>query len=638
MVFGVHWDLKLEREMDRNLIKISSAAIKEKLPQFYRALFSNCQVVVSAADSFFWTGAYGRFLGGLTILQKLPTKSYVGLEVIPEEKIVFAENLDGFVPSENQFKPIRFDSAKEQRLLNFLTHFWPQFSASKNIKGFKIHLLAESHCGGGLGTTGVFLACLAACLMILAGKITAKEIESWELVPTKSLIFDRNYRKFTELFRLAWRLTAISRGGQSSGATSFGAILKTPYPIIYLSEGIHNFINHSSMVAPKDVLDSCAVIEQISFWGGKLEEIFELNLPLPWPVDIGSIFTGTSVNTENILNSFSEIKADRLSIYQFVKKKLAPQIGLLYSKETPSFYLTQSSAVFWKENIDMLNSSSLQVLIALGRLFKTGLYEISLRDFFQKLNRDQDLSRFLGASTKTLDEICWGLNETIAQSNEFQLGAAKIEGVGKGGHVLLMAPAGTLSEEITTQVDRFRKEFKKDIYLDWASWIDGFGKDGLTVEQDLYNHIYSEFLAPGCYRLISYRNSFLPQMEVISQTKISQIGKQYDLVLLCPQNKIMIGGKILSSQDLPSSSATIKILKILLRHPQRPITNQELGQSSYANCRYDLQSKIFIPLTKALKKITNKRLDYKISGGIYDNFQVSVDLKKFKIALLEEVE
>ena len=70
----------------------------------------------------------------------------------------------------------------------------------------------------------------------------------------------------------------------------------------------------------------------------------------------------------------------------------------------------------------------------------------------------------------------------------------------------------------------------------------------------------------------------------------------------------------------------------------KQIANKDLGKLSYANSRYDLQSKIFIPLNKSLKKITGKTVEYKITGGIYDDFWVTLEPKKLKIALLEKVE
>jgi hypothetical protein len=70
---------------------INSITLRENYPEFYRDIFSSCQVVVSTSDTFFWAGEFARFFGGLTVMQKLPTKNLVGLEVIDQKVLIIGK-------------------------------------------------------------------------------------------------------------------------------------------------------------------------------------------------------------------------------------------------------------------------------------------------------------------------------------------------------------------------------------------------------------------------------------------------------------------------------------------------------------------------------------------------------------------
>ncbi|MCL5407739.1 MAG: hypothetical protein M1429_04585, partial [Patescibacteria group bacterium] len=81
--------------------------------------------------------------------------------------------------------------------------------------------------------------------------------------------------------------------------------------------------------------------------------------------------------------------------------------------------------------------------------------------------------------------------------------------------------------------------------------------------------------------------------------------------------------------------ATIEIITKIIESPQLMIKNKSFNDHTYGQNRYDLQSKIFIPLNKALQKIAKKKLDFQIHGGIYDNFSVSLNIKNLDIVLID---
>ncbi|KKQ18865.1 MAG: hypothetical protein US31_C0001G0052 [Berkelbacteria bacterium GW2011_GWA1_36_9] len=615
---------------------VNSTNLRQKFPEIYQDLFSSCQIVISSADSFFWAGEYARFFGGLTIFQKLPTKNFVGLEVLDEKKFCFNNTLLGYNPSNDSFEKIPYEPAKEIRLINFLKDFWPTLDPTGKIKGLRIHILSESHCGGGLGSTGVVMACLAATLLVLAGKISTDEIEKWETATVDDLLHNDDYLDFKKVFRLGWRLTAICRDGNSSGATSFGALMHSSYPIIFFSKNINNFLNHPTIRSPRENLENCQIIEEIPFWGSTLEEIFPFRTPQPWPIDIARIYSGNLINTEHIFKSLSKLNTDIEKLEETINKELVLQIKNkdLSLKNLLDLENEHNQKFSYHHYLDIMNVTTVKLLLALKNLFTVGSSEELLRQFINVINQKQDFNHFLGHSTPLLDKICRQYVDVIAKENELNVAGAKIEGIGKGGHVLIIGPNGTMTDKFTKETEKLSEEAKKDIFLDWASWSDGFGESGLKVDQFLPERKYSSFISPQCCHLSFYKNGNC-QTKLIEPENLKKIIKESDLAFLISEHKIYIKGKVLSSKEIPSAKATIEIIMKIIENPQLTIKNKSFNNHSYGQNRYDLQSKIFIPLNKALQKIAKKKLDFQIHGDIYDNFSVSLNIKNLNIALID---
>ena len=60
------------------------------------------------------------------------------------------------------------------------------------------------------------------------------------------------------------------------------------------------------------------------------------------------------------------------------------------------------------------------------------------------------------------------------------------------GDILLVAPQGKFRKGITQLVEKLQENYNEDICIDYASWEDGFGEDGIILEQHLEKNIYSK--------------------------------------------------------------------------------------------------------------------------------------------------
>lgn len=99
-------------------ITANSENLKKTFPKVYEDLFSKSSVVVSAPGSFWWTGEYSGSQGGVSILQKIPLRVYVGFEENSKQEEIFGK-LNFFLPSEGRF----FQDSLEEPIRSKLTKF-----------------------------------------------------------------------------------------------------------------------------------------------------------------------------------------------------------------------------------------------------------------------------------------------------------------------------------------------------------------------------------------------------------------------------------------------------------------------------------------------------------------------------------
>ena len=522
---------------------MNSQKLKDKFPAVYRDFFSRCQKVVSAPHSFFWTGDFSGFYGGLTILSKLPLRFYIGLEEIEKGSFEINPEIISYIPANKKFSKARLDDYLIKEL---------SYLMGEVLKGYKIHFLTEITLGTSLGGLGAMSSCLA--------KLTGKE----------------------KIFEAGWKIARELQRGRTSGATTFNAIYNSPYPIVFFSKGE-------------------------KFWGKKLSDIFHLPAVPIWPIDFGLIFSGNLVQGAAVIASAEEIKKD----LEKKEKQIADALKSDYENS------------FWQTNLKMLNQIANQNLIAFSELFQKGTGDDTLEFFFNTLNQYQNMLHFWKISTPQIDAV-YSQIHIISNKSENNTGSgAKITGVGKGGEVLFVVPFGGYREKIEQQIKRLKYN------IDYTSWDDGFEEKGLVLEQDISTLKFAQFLPKGALLLKTYQKNHLSTL-LCCEKDLALYAKKIDLLLDKTSGKIFLKGKKTNSSSLPSQKATIEILNKLLVCQERLLKNTQLPKS-YAENRYDLQSKITIPLSR----LTNLR--FEIKGGMYENYSLSLKPFDIEIGIVEKV-
>ena len=106
--------------------------------------------------------------------------------------------------------------------------------------------------------------------------------------------------------------------------------------------------------------------------------------------------------------------------------------------------------------------------------------------------------------------------------------------------------------------------------------------------------------------------------------------KQDTIILNTIENKIYINNQKLTSNDLPSQSATINILSCLLDHQKEKISNNQLSQSSYTKNKNQMISKIITPFKRVIERKLEKEITFECRGSLYE-FRVLLDMKWIEV-------
>lgn len=226
----------------------NTKSLQSAFPEVYRDFFSRCHKVASASNSFLWAGEFSGFYpNGLLISQKLPFRSYVGLEYTLEKKISVDGQYLTYEADRQTFNDRTLDDQLIVQFTEYLEKIWDSIAI---LNGVRVHILTEAPIGHGLGSNGALAAALA-------------------LSTSQS-------NKLSEHFSLARQILAKTQHGYSSGVSAYSALADCQGPIVYIDK-------------------------EKSYFAKPLAELVKLNKDISWPIDFGLIYTGTQANSGSVV-------------------------------------------------------------------------------------------------------------------------------------------------------------------------------------------------------------------------------------------------------------------------------------------------------------------------------------------------
>ncbi len=618
-----------------NRIKLNSQSLKKEFAKDYQDFFSRSMIITSAPGTITWAGDYAVMEGGFAILQKIPLRVYIGLELNTNDKTEIGD-FKYFSKSKGQFKNCELELPVKNNLVRFVDHYLEDVEKDIHLK---INILSEVSPGRGLNLSGALSASLALALELYFKKIKIKEMEKWKQTDLTTLTRKIDL-KFDQVFRLSWKMNAIFHGNVSSGGSSFAPFIYTPFPVVYFSEKraeINDKENFSNIRFPKYLDGDWRGYEQIFYGAIKFEELFNYKSLPNWPIDFGAIYSGDERMTATTHGTIGEIRDILKTTTDLVKEDFAPYMANL--PVTPYFYKLATKHGWrglWNIYVDPTIVSSMEVLNAFRDLFEKGLADKSIKNLFAALNRMSAIYQVLELSSPLFQYIQKYLNDDMIRLGDPHGAATKPLGCGKKGDLLFVLPYHGLRDQIDRVINEMIEETKEHMYLDYASWYDGIEEEGAKLEQFLEGKIYSEFISRGAVLIKHLNYKGFIHKDLYTQEEFHKMIPDADLLMDEIDGKIYIKGTQLTSKELHSATATISILKELINKPGEAVANATLPISSYTQDRNELQSKIITPLCKIIQKNTGRKLSFKINGGI-TNFTVKLGSTGVDILLVKRI-
>lgn len=603
------------------LRQYNSSSLKGAFPSVYGEFFNSCEIVVSAPFIFYWAGEYAVLHGGLSLAQKVPLRVYIGLETRKDKEFVITDYI-AFSPALNDFEKLEFNDITERKIVKKIKEI---FIKEVNLRsGFNIKILAESPLGHGITTSGALCVALSAAILLFLGKIKAADIAAWANYSTKELLTNKELN-FDVVFRLAWKIESVIHGGCASGTGSAVAMIDSIYPVLYFTERRFGDAEQNQLANfPTNVAKDYGVLDRIKYFVARIEEVIDLSSEPVWPIDFCLINTGLSKNTEAAIRSTMTIQRDLAAVEELQKKlknlsKQQGKVQLLFQNGKPG--------EFWADVIKNSSIHNLEIVYYIEKLLASGAPQYSLDDFIRLIDSCHSLYQYLELTAFEIEKIRFYL-KTINECG------SKLIGGGKGGDLLCVGEEGVFSQNFEQKIKKLEELCGQKIYVDYASWRDGFEKGGVRVDQFLKDSITPDFIGSDS-KLITIYDASGPVKKYVTSEKLKELIKQADIFLDFENSKIFIKGRPLDSKKLHSTTKTLEIFKVLLEQTCVGIPSGKFPESSYID-RNEMQSKIISPMTKYFKKYTDKNLPLKISGGLASDFTLCLKIPKgIKIAAVD---
>jgi hypothetical protein len=599
---------------------LNSAVLQQTFSDVYQDFFGKCSIVISTSLSFSWIEDFAKRYRGISLSQKLPVKTYIGIELTNESNIEFGDFY--------QYQPLlgKYEVNSLERsfypildVKKYLDRKLHKIEGGANI-GAKIHCLTELPVSHGYSFFGNFSALVSAAIYLLAGRLTEDQIEQWEKFPPMELLQNKDFL-FNEVFYTAWDVNYILNYGDSSGSGAFASLVSGFYPIITFPA---KTIRSRDYVSLKN--HAFSGLGKLPFWGYRLNDLYkDLDSSPFWPVDMGVIFSGkpciserVSQKLDNDLNEYEDLKSHFRDVFRHDIEN-APML--------PDFYET---CILIDETIvnkyhDLYGVLSLIMIRQFHSLLLHGYHEGEVDKFVGTVSKRYFASNMMDDASQYMNEFLLKLNTKLLHGKAFsRVGFFNTNNIQLGGGVGFVTSPQLNRMNLLSAFEEMRKNFP-NMSVDYISWLDGYGDSGVKVEQNLNTKKYSEFIDSSSLLLCSYVGKKKSQT-IVNSNVVENLGKKFDVLCNMTDNTIMVGGNVISSSDLHSQKATLTLLSMLLKKKNEEVSCKEFPRSSYSQNKNEMQGKIVLPLMKLIKQRTHKNLGLTCKGSNTD-FYLKLTLK-----------
>lgn len=620
-------------------LHLNSKALQDKHPSVYQDFFAQNSLVVSCPAILLWSPAYAVGRGGAVLVNKLPTRVYVGLKEGKknQKELLFFKNFVSFFPENDEWRLVD----------DVLPHWnsragrmWSHLLQKEGFPGrLEVSILSEAPLNRGWHSLQVICSALTFAIEVWRGNFTPAEIGELTSMPTEQLI---NNKKFNKTLITAWRTASYTDGVLDDGYAVAACLIDSYYPLIYYHEPDPSYWDQYQDLGFDNPNSYYNLVENMSWRIIRMEEMFSLPIYPQWAFDFGIIHVGKECPIVQIYGSQYGRQNQLEDTVNFITthftrtvpdnfKKLPFFLEICQNKKEISGWMS----IFLHYRACAV-SLSLEFLKSFYYLAKFGYQTEHLRSFFRLINLCQNIQSFISPATKFTDEVLSMLVSHGNATDELGVGV-KIMSQGIQGDILMVSPSASFNKVFKDVFHDLEKIVKGPVYLEYLSHCDGLEKKGIRIEQYIKNNIYSPFVSQASLTLKIIDNDNKASTQLITKEELEKVLPDFDLLGDIDNKKIYIRGRPLTSKDIHSAKISLALLGKFFKEEKQQLTAQEITTivSSYRD-RNQMESKVVRPLVVAFKQYTNKRLDLTVSGKLGSNFSVIFKPTGLKIGLIEK--
>ncbi len=575
--------------------------LQKKFSRDYKDFFNTHDMVLSGPGILTWWADISHGVSVLRIKQKIPLKSYIGVNFNPSWRVTFGTILTYDILSD-AFRKSPFTTVFQHDIQPLITYLETYFLERKFTSGVSIDFLSEAPPGHGFGFFSVVAVLLAVMASCACGEVDAKSFNTQELSKEHPLL--------ESLFQMSLKLSQCIAWGKSIGSGSNYTVLLSSVssPVVILCEKHDSHEKENTTMTEQNGLNTT----NTPTYKDTLLNFLDISSTPNWevPLDFGVIFTGLEYRFDAIEAKRKENQEDEKRLEQFIRERMK------YVSITASAPVFCSNILdFYPDGIlsNTVEMMNLTILKGFDTLIHHRYKDHSEEVFIESMQRI-GLSSF---SYQKENKLFFALQHTFHRLQQFddEMIAFLPFNTGKIGGSLLFVMKKGRSQATLQKVINYMRDEGHIVALDHASWIDWTVSDGVRLEQYLHEKIYSEYTKSGDIRFSdSYGQSYCGDYRTILE-------KESDTILLDTiEGTIHIRGDRLTSKDIHSQNSTIDMLSILLDHMGEAISNSKLPLSTYSQNKNELLSKVVLPIKKLSKKYFWTELSLSCTGWVTEYF------------------
>ncbi|MBT5337786.1 hypothetical protein HN858_02195 [Candidatus Falkowbacteria bacterium] len=609
----------------------NSKTLKERFPEVYKKFYAENDIVVSGAFNFSLSPGIIWRAGAPLVRLKLPLKCYVGIKVNNGKSTVSNGSYLVYNTSKDKFNTndCSLDGWCEHidYLQELVRKKW-----SNDFNGITLNYLFESSDSRGIDSS--FETVAMSAIYLYLNRISIEEFKQFPSTSSAEILKGETKlaKDFRDIHRQTLKMISKGMNGGAAGNSSYSSLLDSKLPMVYFTEERAGSEKKPYKDKRPFILDDMEKAEKLEVWGFRLDELADVTGY--FPLDVVGIYPGASKEPGLAAEYVHKSLMPSFDIIRDKTKKLFSKAIDLDSDRLPPFLKELDvDGKYWHDYAVGQSYQLVNYVFELIELYQNKLSGSVVTKFLEHQSILRNINGvFEDFPSKNLQTILDKIKRRASEVDE-KVGLRPLYWGKMDGNIFAFSPLHRFREQSFKLVEEIRRDHNENVQIDFCSWRDGWGSDGVRLEQYIKKDIYSEFLDKNSLKLEVWDN----KDEVNSIVSMNELDKaDFDLLLDKIDGKLYIKGKNYSSKELPSQKATIELVEFLLQNVGQPVTNKQLSESGYSKYRNELQGKIVTPLSKLLKEKTGKDLGLKVTGKLM-NFFIEFNPKNLKIGIIDKI-